>query len=162
MSSVTLSSPWVSEARKLYMLFGQDPEIDVVYVAEDQEVKLFVNNPTKADALAKKLPAEKTFGNVTLKITVIPSNTEESTIGYFQKIFAGNPIVEEIVSDDTVPFGLSHVVFKNKVVQYFDDCLNDPVGAESTLYEDLAREVFVDFDGVYFNTSVDDEFEIWP
>ena len=163
MSKTTLSSPWVSYARKIYMLFGKDPEINVVYVDDGPEVKLLVDNSAKAEALSKKLPIEKTFGNVTLKITVIPSNKEESNIDCFRKIFAGNPIVDEIVNDnETVAFGFSHVVFRNEVVQYFDDRLNDLVGAESTLYEDLARDVFVDADGVYFNTNVDEDFEIWP
>lgn len=165
MSKVTLSSPWVGYARKLYMLFGEDPEINIVYNEETgPEVRLYVNNSEKADALTKKLPVEKEFGNVVLKITVIPSNTEDSSIDIFRKIFTGNPILAEIVTEDNpMQIGMSHVLFKSEVVQYFDDCLNDPMGLETTLYEDLAREVFEEPDGVFFNTELaGEDVIIWP
>ena len=58
--------------------------------------------------------------------------------------------------------GMSHVVFENRVVQYFNDCLNDPYGLESTLFEDIARDVFIETNGVYFNTEAAEDFEIWP
>lgn len=163
MSKTTVSSPWVSWARKLHMLFGQDPEINIIYDNDGPEVKIYVDNAIKAEALSKKLPTEKTFGNNILKVTVIPSNKEDSNIDTFRKIFTGNPVVTEIISDDDPrQVGFSHVIFENKVVQYFNDCLNDPVNAESTLYESLARDVFIEAEGVFFNTEVSDDFEIWP
>ena len=164
-SKVSLSSPWIGYARKLYMLFGEDPDINIVYgELEGPEVKLYVNNSEKADALTKALPAEKEFGNVTLKITVIPANTEDAPIDIFRKIFTGNPIMAEIVIDESPSqIGMSHVLFVNEVVQYFDDRLNDPMGLETTLYEDLAREVFEQPDGVFFNTELEgDDIIIWP
>jgi len=57
---------------------------------------------------------------------------------------------------------MNHVVFENKVVQYFNDQLDDPYGVKSALYEDLARDVFEDSEGVFFNTQVVDDFDIWP
>lgn len=41
-----------------------------------------------------------------------------------------------------VPF--TYVVFKNCVVQFFNDNLNDPHGIVSTLYQDIAAEIFAD------------------
>lgn len=163
MTKVSVSSPWISEARKIYALFNEDPDINILYDDDACEVKLYVNGSEKADAIAKILPTEKEFGNVTLKITVIPSNTEESPIDIFRKAFAGNPICAEIIVDDNpMSVGMSHVVFENRVVQYFNDCLNDPYGLESTLFEDIARDVFVETNGVYFNTEAAEDFEIWP
>ena len=165
MSKAALSSPWISYARMLYMLFGEDPEINVIYDNDKTEVRLYVNNNEKATALSKKLPVEKTFGNVTLKITIIPNNDEDSSIDIFRKIFNGNPILSDIVTEDgPMQAGMSHILFRNEVVQYFNDCLNDPMGLETTLYEDLARKVFEDTEGVYFNTDVADDSEntIWP
>ena len=69
-----LSSPWVEFYREIEALFAQDDEVKVVYEEEKNEVKLYVENARKADALAQLLPTEKTFGNVVLKITVIPAN----------------------------------------------------------------------------------------
>lgn len=163
MAKIGLSTPWIEYVRKLHLLLGQDPEINIVYDNEATEVKVYVDNQIKSDALAKKLPKEKIFGNVKLKITVIPSNKEDSEIDVFRKIFNGNPILKEIVIGDTsMPFSLSHVIFENKVVQFFNDCLNDPNGLESTMYEDIARDVFEDTNGVYFNTEASDDIEIWP
>ena len=167
MSKVALSTPWVSYARMLYMLFGEDPDINIIYDNDACEVRLYVSNSEKANALSKKLPTEKAFGNITLKITVIPGNDEDSPIDIFRKIFTGNPILSEILTEDNpMQIGMSHVIFRNEVVQYFNDCLNDPMGLETTLYEDIAREVFKDMgtDGVFFNTDVADDSEIiiWP
>jgi hypothetical protein len=39
---------------------------------------------------------------------------------------------------------LTYVVFKNRVVQFFNDNLNDPHGVISTLYQDIADEIFAD------------------
>ena len=161
--NLRISSPWISYIRKVYLLFKEDEEINLKYDAKNNELLIYVNNQTKADALAKKLPVEKTFGNVTLKITIIPANTEDSNIDIFRKIFNGNPICKEIVADESpTAMGMNHVVFENKVVQYFNDQLDDPYGVKSALYEDLARDVFEEPDGVFFNTQVVDDFEIWP
>ena len=163
MSNLRVSSPWISYIRKVYLLFKEDDEISMKYDAEGNELLIYVNNATKADALAKKLPVEKSFGNVTLKITIIPSNTEDSNIDIFRKIFNGNPICKEIVTEDAqYAIGMNHVVFENKVVQYFNDQLDDPYGVKSALYEELARDVFEESDGVFFNTQVVDDFDIWP
>ena len=165
MHSVYASSPWISFARKLYVLFEQDPDIQLVYEdADDPEVKMYVNNAIKADALGKKLPTSVEFGNVSLKITVIPSNDEENPVDIFKNIFTGNPIFKGIISTDTssrTP-GFNHVILENKVVQFFDDQLNDPNKVESTLYEDIAREVFEAENGIFFNTEISDDAVIWP
>ena len=163
MYSVGASSPWISFARKLYMLFGQDPDINIIYDNDDPEIKLYVNNNLKANALEKKLPTSVDFGNVSLKITVIPNNKEENNIDIFKDIFTGNPIFKGITVDDNpMAPGFTHVIFENKVVQFFDDQLNDPNGFESTLYEDIARKVFDNTEGVFFNTEASDDAVIWP
>lgn len=53
----------------------------------------------------------------------------------------------------------TYVVFKNCVVQFFNDNLNDPHGVVSTLYENIADEIFKDIqfpnDGVAFCTDIE-------
>jgi len=51
---------------------------------------------------------------------------------------------------------LTYVLFKNKVVQYFIDNIGDYNGMKSTLYEDIARDIFEDVDGVFFCTALPD------
>lgn len=151
---VGLSSPWVTYYNEIVALFGDDPDIKIFYYAEDNMIKMMVNGQEKADALTQLLPPEKSFGNVTLKIVVIPANSLSAyRTETFQKAFEGNPAFSFVAS---VPVGggeFSYVVFKNKVVQFYNDNLSDYYGNRSALYQDIARDVFGDITGVWFCTD---------
>ena len=154
MKTVKLSSPWVQYVNKINALFERDPEIKLVYDNDKVELKLFVEDNSKAEAITSILPAEKTFGNVILKITVVPANTEDSISARFTKAFKGNPILKDmIVVQDVFTNPVTYCVFEKKVVQYYDDNLGDPHGLKSTLYQDLASEIFEKHDGVLFCTA---------
>jgi len=138
-----LSAPWIEYYQKIEALFGQDPEIRVVYEEEGKEIKLYVENARKADALAQLLPAEKTFGNVTLKITVLPANVDnQDPLTLIQEAFAGNPALDYVQEAETLFGKMYYAVFANKVVQYFNDDIGDINGLKSTLYQDIAKDVF--------------------
>lgn len=154
-----LSSPWVNYFHEIEALFGQDPDINIVYDEETPEINLYVENADKADALTKLLPAEKVFGRVVLKLTVIPANNVNSSdSSLFQKAFEGNPVFSYIknIEGDFFKFPASYVVFKNKVVQYFNDDLSDVNGFRSTLYQEIAKDVFGNTNGIYFCTDTED------
>lgn len=149
-----LSSPWVEFYRELEALFAEDDEVKVVYDEENNEVKLYVENVRKADALTQLLPTEKTFGNVTLKVTVIPANNAEvSKADLIAEAFEGNPALSYVQHVDAVIGAFDYAVFKNKVVQFFDDNLSDINGNKSTLYENIAKDVFGENVGVFFCTE---------
>lgn len=137
-----LIAPWVNYWREIEALFAQDPEVKVVYDEEANEVKLFVDNSRKADAIAYLLPEEKTFGNVTLKISVVPANDGiQSKFDAIQEAFVGNPALSYVWQART-PFGeFDYVVFEPKVVQYFNDDMRDVNGNKTTLYQDIAKDV---------------------
>ena len=48
---------------------------------------------------------------------------------------------------------LCDCVFAKEVVQYWNDSLSDPYGKVSTLYQDIAKDIFEDTDGVMFCTG---------
>ena len=73
MFQVALSPPWVTFYRKLDKLFSNDPDIKINFIEDAPGIKLYVDNATKAAALAKLLPATKSFGNVKMPIYVIPA-----------------------------------------------------------------------------------------
>lgn len=180
-----LSPPWVTYVNKLKALFGEDPEINIVHNADDLNdevsVYLYVDNQEKADALSKLLPITKCFGNVLLNIYVVPPNaTEEgeptvellqnirilgnikslaSSIGeVFNTAFKGNPAYAFSYRVDSVLCDITYIVFKNCVVQFFNDNLNDLHGNLSTLYQDIAAEIFEDLrisKNVFFCTDVE-------
>ena len=74
MAIIKKSSPWVTYYREVDALFERDKEVFVVFDEENTELKLYVNNQDKAEAIRHLMPLEKKFGNVVLKIDVIPSN----------------------------------------------------------------------------------------
>lgn len=160
-----LSPPWITYIHKLQALFDGDPEIafNIVGTSKDLEVVLATNNGDKATALTKLLPDEQTFGNVTLKVTIDGPFTNRafpSSKELFETAFAKNPAFAYCVSpvEENYWFiDFCYVVFKNCVVQFFNDNLNDCHGVISTLYQDIAEELFkeADLPGVHYCTDVE-------
>ena len=158
---VGLAPPWSSYCSMLKELFKGDPNVTVVcdIEGEHKEVRLLVRGDVKADALSRVLPDHKDFGNIRLKITVVPENDDEevSRVELFKRAFDGNSNVSSIV-DVELPYGgmFHYVIFKGEVVQYDDDNLADAYGNRNTLYQEIAKEIFGDDtakDGIYFCTE---------
>lgn len=162
-----ISPPWILYVSQINALFSNDPDITIEYDNDNVEVKLYVNNNKKAAALMYLLPFEKKFGNVTLDIIIIPSNhnaVEKVDLttdkDYFEAAFENNPVfafthVVQGIFTNT----LTYVVFKNRVVQFFADNLNDIHGNISTLYQELAKDVFNKdvIPGVLFCTDIEEK-----
>ena len=154
-------SPWVIFSKQIEKLFERDPEIKLEFNDDRTEIKLRVDNPEKADALSRLLPAQKKFGNVEVKITVIPSNDESYKAKYVKKAFEGNEAFSHFKTVSDIPGvhisnPISYCVFKKEVVQYGADDLGSESGMASTLYENLADEILGPIDGVYFCTDAKD------
>lgn len=154
-----ISPPWITFYRELEAMFAGDPDINIIYSEEEYTVRLYVNGAEKADALSQLLPAERAFGNITFHIKVIPANLEvkPSKIDLFRKAFLGNSAFVDIVSP-TGPFSvpINYVLFRKKVVQFFNDDLQDFNGLESTLYECIAEDIFPEHNGIAFCTDTED------
>ena len=168
MARLNLSPPWVMYYRKLLAFFKEDSEVKITYDDIEQEIKLYVNNAEKAVALENLLPNKQVFGNVILYITIVPANktcfdsvkagnsTNLNDIGricFNNEAVVGVKIVDGIMTNKMV-----FVIFKKEVVQYFTDDIGDYHGICSTLYQDLAKEIFGSIDGVFFCT--DNEIEL--
>ena len=153
-----ISPPWVQYVNALKAMFGQDPEIRIEFHDETDSkyVKLYVDNQRKADALGKLLPLEMNFGGVDLGIIVVASNLAISAAQLYKDAFKNNPVMVDInVVNGVFKNPLTYVVFKKEVVQYYNDDLSDEHGNRSTLYQELAKELFRMKDGVNFCTDVD-------
>ena len=130
---------------------------------ENMRVVLAGNNADKNAALLRLLPSEKKFGNVTLSIIVdgpVSNLAFPTPKSLFDTAFSGNPAYAYSIcpaDEGYYFFSLTYVVFKNCVVQFFNDNLNDCHGLISTLYQDIAAEIFEDADlhNVYYNTDVE-------
>ena len=158
MQNAKLLPPWIIYFKKIEAMFQDDPDIKIAIQDEQPpyEIKLRVSSVEKANALTELLPAEKIFGNVSAKVTVVPANVKsEHKIDTFLSAFDGNPAFAFVKGDYSGPFDMNYVVFAKKVVQYHADDAGDIYGLCSTLYEDIARDIFEDCDGIYFCTDVE-------
>lgn len=172
MARVNKQSPWITYYDEIELLFEEDPEVRVLYDGDAKEIKLYVSRAEKALALAKLLPAEQKFGNVTLKVTVVAPNDTMINLekpDIVIEALCHNPIVEDIkIVSGIFTNPIVYVLFRKEVVQYFNDDLGDANGLCSTLYQDIARDVFTEQKGVFFCTSPEDmdedaEFKAqWP
>lgn len=156
-TQVGLSSPWISYVHKIETLFKEDPEVTVVYDDNKKDIKIFVEESIKAEALTQLLPTEKKFGEVTITIRVIPANNIETDPALlFEEAFDGNPIFDGVlVIKGMYNNPVNYIIFTDKIAQYWDDNLGDPYGNISTLYQEIARDVF-DIKGVQYCTKAVD------
>ena len=169
MAKLNLSPPWVVYYRKLSAFFKEDSEVRITYDEIEQEIKLYVDNAEKAVALENLLPSEQVFGNVTLYVTIVPANkttfdsvkaaysTNSSDIIHI--CFNNKAVVGIKVVDGIMTNRMTFVIFKKEVVQYFTDDIGDYHGICSTLYQDLAKEIFGNIDGVFFCTDNETKLE---
>ena len=158
--ALKLAAPWTTYYRQVQALFKKDPEVGVVFDEEDVELRLYVNNRIKADALTQLLPNTMVFGNVELKIAVIPANADEETVEFkneldiVRRALEGNEAVAAFYPIEYVfSNAMLYVAFKREVVQFFNDDLGDIRGMCSTLYADIAKTLFGTLKGVFFCTD---------
>jgi len=153
-----LSPPWQTYMHELEAMFGEDPDISIRFDENGMIIKLFVNNQAKCDALDKILRKEQAFGNVKLKIEVVPPNADDIDIlDTFNAAFLGNPALKYTVPIEC-PLGIfRYAVFQNKVVQFFNDQLDDLNGNKSMLFQEIARDIFADGLDVNYCTDTKDD-----
>ncbi len=148
--ALKLQSPWVLFYKEVFAFFAKDPQIKVLFNDEEPELKIQVKgNDEKAACLARFFPTQKAFGNVILNCSVVGDdgqpvpdvNLDNKTA--IMKMFEGNDAVS-FIKDVPTPFQYSilYIVFAKEVVQYYSDDMYDLYGCTSTLYEDIARDIF--------------------
>lgn len=165
MAKLKLCAPWQEHYEMIKAMFAEDPDVFVLMDEDQYEIRIYVNGQAKADALEAILLHEVVFGSITLKVNVVPANqipekeTAPSIEALFEAAFDGNSAMNYVKTlDGPFEFNATYVVFAKEVVQYYRDDLSDIHGLRSTLYEDLARDIFVKTPGVYFCTD-DEETE---
>lgn len=160
-TNVKLSSPLVIFFKQLCKLFMHDPDINIQWEDtegkdyENRAIEILVDSEDKYNALTQLMPPKKEFGNVKVQIRVVPSNKEKTELELFEILFKNNPVFCETI-ERTLPAGdvIGHLMFRPKVAQYYADNITDPYGNNNELYADIAREVFGERDGLYYNTDL--------
>ena len=155
MAELKLAAPWTTYYREIKALFEKDPEVQVLFVeGAKPEVKIYVDNTAKADAMLKMLPEKKVFGNISIDITVIPGNQGSNPSSPVEDLFSGNDAVASIQKVRILGGFMTFVLFKKEVVQFFNDDISDIHGLCSTLYENIAQDVLVNVEGIFFCTDI--------
>lgn len=154
--TLKLAAPWTVFYRQLQALFKEDSEVKVIFDEENSEIKLYVDNQTKANALSQLLPRGKEFGNVNVDINIIPGNKEKQSINLVHDAFDDNTSVAFIYELENV-FGdkFNFVLFNKEVIQFFNDNILDVHGVCSTLMENIAREVLDPIENIFYCTDID-------
>jgi hypothetical protein len=149
------SAPWIEYYHSLKELFGGDPDIVMDIDEQEPSIIMHVNGDAKYEALCKLLPGQKTYGNVTLYILIFPANERLTTARMLDNAFAGNPnyAFTKVVNSPMMSNPMTFVVFKKKIAQFFNDNLGDLYGNTSTLYENIARDILAEQDGVFYCTD---------
>lgn len=160
MAKLKLASPWTTCFRQFKAFFQKDPDVRVVFDEDTPAIKIYVENQDKADALAYLIPTSRQFGNVTLQITIIPANSANTNGGeYTNAIDAlmgalkGNKAMVGFQPVESAGFKAMYILFAREVVSYFNDNLADLNGLTSTLYQDLANEIFPNHNGAFLCTE---------
>ena len=71
----------------------------------------------------------------------------------FNKAFDGNGALAYTASYDNPLGHFTYIIFGKKVVQFFNDQLDDINGNKSMLYQDIAKDVFGDEHNVFYCTD---------
>lgn len=160
--TIGLAAPWTTYYKMLKVLLEGDPAVKVRFDPNLREIRIFVaDDQEKAEALRDILPPVRVFGNIEIDIIVVYPNEDEvldvSKIDLVEKAFKGNQNIAYIKKVQGVFNNpINYVVCKNKVVQFFNDDMSDLHGMCSTLYQDIAKEVIGEDEGVFFCTEVKD------
>lgn len=169
MAKLNLIAPWDEYYEELSAFFAEDPDVTILYDEEAKDIKVLVQETIKAEALTYLLKDEVEFGGVKLTVTVVPANevtkgvkklvtnidNNENYGDMFERALINNgTFAYTYTVDNVMGFNAVFVVFRKKVIQYYNDNLGDLNGMKSTLAEYIARDIFVTRNGVFFNTDV--------
>lgn len=148
MAKLKLSPPWSIFYDEIKAMFAKDPEVKVVMDEDHYTVHVFVEKARKSAAISKILEQERKFGRITLKVVVPPPDDKEaeifeSDIDVYKAAFENNPRLSYIQPKRCIFDTSFFVVFKNEVIQYFNDDISDVNGNCSTLAEEIARDIFI-------------------
>lgn len=167
MANLKLSPPWVTYYREVSAMFEDDKHVNVVLNEEEYMLALYVRGAIKASAISELLPSKKEFGNITLDIKVISVGGDENekrmwvshdradyVMQLFEDAFYGNRAFHHCFrADGPVDFTALYVVFNKQVVQYFTDNIGDMNGICSTLYQEIAKDIFRDDIAAFYCTD---------
>ena len=136
-----LSAPWIEHVHKIEQLFLSDEDVRVKYDDGAKLVKLFVKGTDKACALDAIIARELEFDGVTLRVVVIPDNSEPTLDEILHYAFTGNELFEGTATEEVHGDVMTYALFRPEVVQFWNDNIGSCYGVTTIAAEDVARSV---------------------
>ena len=154
MDNLRLSPPWYSHQRKVFALFGADPQVKMRDLRQvdgyNYALDMLVCNGLKARAIRALLPRTVEISNVTVTTRVLfpieqceaEPSTQVCDAQLLEDAFTGNPIFDRIDVQGMEGWPqIGYCIFKKQVLQFWDDDLSNFYGMHSTLAETIARDI---------------------
>lgn len=155
MENMKYNRPDFCLANRLKAIFGDDPEVEVEYIAASEVVPsrviLKVNNRVKASAIRRILPERYDSG---LPLEVEVKDCSDMNGNVIVDAFTGNPHFKDYIElINQITLQEFHVcIFKEEVIKFPNDNGGSLNGYEFRLMEDLAREL-IDIPTLSFTTD---------
>lgn len=147
----------ITYVHQVEQFFKYDKDVNVVYSDTDNILDLYVNSAKKSFALNILMPKTVTSNKNIITINVISLYDEIkcklSDIELYNEAFLNNPIHVDTRSVLYYPRNLIYILFRPEIIKFYDDDLKNYNGYHHMLYEDIARNIFVQKDNVFFCTN---------
>ena len=158
-NKVKMSPPWDGHMSMLASFFAGDSRVKVGYCGDNNVGTIEVFDTKMYVALQQVMRQKVKFGNVTLKISIIPANSvkafkgEMTDLQALKEVLKGNPAFSKIKSEKGGMFDFVFCIFKPLVIQWYNDNLGNPWKLTTSTYEKQADFVFKRELGVSFTTE---------
>lgn len=169
--AVLKPSSWMTLYHKIEAFFNKDPQVHIVYDEVGDVLCVHVDDLPKARALSALLPARISIGkdididvNVLYHSTAVEPMTDKPLRSLYSLALQNNGNLDYIkVVKDILPDDLIYIVFVDEVAYYASDSITDIGGYHATLYQELAKDIFLQRDGISFCTyCFEPHHEEWP
>lgn len=156
--NVKLSPPWDGHMSMLASFFAGDGRVKVGYCDDTRTGTIEVLDSRMYDALSQVLRTSIRFGNVTLKLNLVPKFEPKvcpkmTDLEALKVVLAQNPAFSKVKVQKAAAGAFVFVLFKPVVLQWYNDNLGNPWKLTTSTHELQADRVFKRGLGVSFTTE---------
>ena len=142
--------PWYDYVKKVELFFKKDPDIYIEFNCASYVLDIYTNNQFKAAALQYLLPTYVNFETAEIDININNTSDEKAynseymtPYGHLSQLAQDNPIFVSVNLNEFI--NITEVIFSAEIIQYGEN--------KSTLYEDIARELFCPNNDIQYYTE---------
>mgnify|MGYP003321061786 CR=1 FL=1 len=163
--NVKLSPPWDGYMNMLASFFKGDKRVRVGGCDDKRVGTIEVFDTKMYCALEQVLNKKIRFGNVTLRIRIVPANDLKAfkntmtDLAALKVVLSGNPAFAKFITRKTEVGNAVFCMFKPVVLMWYNDNLGSPYKQTASVYELAAQTVFKGCGASYATEPVREEEE---